>query len=256
MPPAKPRLGSPLAWTIVVLAGCIAPACALFWLGSGAVAAPLALVVGSIVALGLMGSGMIAAAVAGRLLIGIGLALFVGFAMLVLAGALELSGVPDPIAAGLAMLVASISFAARGALFARSAEDKGWWIAVSVFAGEAAMLVTASVAPGSLPDWLLALLPAQWASAAMRTALGGAGTALACSELLALAGTAAATLLVARLWPRRWPYLIMFTTWLALSALVWHRPAPPTPSSGDAAVVADVSDPAPRAAPAGDARRI
>jgi hypothetical protein len=71
-----------------------------------------------------------------------------------------------------------------------------------------------------LPDWLLALLPAQWASAAIQTALAGTGLRAAIPELLALTGTAMATLLVTRLWPRRWPYLIMFTAWLGLSALV------------------------------------
>ena len=39
--------------------------------------------------------------------------------------------------------------------------------------------------------------------------------------LIALAGTAATTLLAARLWLHRWPYLLMFTAWLGLSALVY-----------------------------------
>ncbi|MCG6121023.1 MAG: hypothetical protein MEP44_10300, partial [Blastomonas sp.] len=111
----------------------------------------------------------------------------------------------------------------------RSASDRGWWIAVFVVGGEAAMLVTAYALPGALPDWLLVLLPAQWASVAIQTALTGTGARAASSALIALAGTAAATLLVARLWPHRWPYLLMFTAWLALSALVWYRPGPPMP---------------------------
>jgi hypothetical protein len=77
--------------------------------------------------------------------------------------------------------------------------------------------------PGALPGWLLALLPAQWASMAIRSALIGPGTPAAIAALFALGGTAAATLLVARLWPKRWPYLIMFTTWLGFSALVWDQ---------------------------------
>ena len=87
------------------------------------------------------------------------------------------------------------------------------------------MVLTAAAMPGALPGWLLALLPAQWASAAIQTTLTTSGAGVALSELIALAGTAAATLLVAALWPRRWPYLVMFTTWLGLSALVWHFPA-------------------------------
>jgi hypothetical protein len=74
-----------------------------------------------------------------------------------------------------------------------------------------------------LPDWALALLPAQWATIAIQAALTGTAAPAASAALFALAGTAAATLLVTRLWPRRWPYLVMFTTWLSLSALVWHR---------------------------------
>jgi hypothetical protein len=143
------------------------------------------------------------------------------------ARALGMPTLPHPLSIGLAVIVASISFAARGALFARTASDKGWLIAVSVVAGEAAVLFTASALPGALPDWLLVLLPAQWASVAIQTALTGTGTRAASSALFALAGTAAATLLVAWLWPRRWPYLLMFTAWLGLSALVWHQPGPP-----------------------------
>jgi hypothetical protein len=231
-PPAWPFL----AWATVVLAGVAAPALAMLMLAN--TPAPLALVAGPIFAVGLMGVGMIGAAAAGRLWIGVLLALLTGAGLLVLARALGLPPLPHPLSTGLAVLVASVSFAARGALFARSGGARGWWIAVFVVAGEAAILATASAMPGALPAWLLVLLPAQWASTAIQTSLTGAGTVAASSVLIALAGTAAATLLVARLWPRRWPYLIMFTAWLALSALVWHRPAPPLPRADPGIAVA------------------
>ncbi|MDC8754463.1 hypothetical protein OIK40_07405 [Erythrobacter sp. sf7] len=177
-----------------------------------------------ILAVGLMGSGMIGAAADGRFLIGILLALVVGAGLLLLAKGLGLPPLQDPLLIGLAVAAACISFAARGALFARSAAGKGWLIAVLVVAGEAGILATASARPDALPEWLLALLPAQWASMAIQSALTDTGTHAANWALLALAGTAAATLLVARLWPRRWPYLVMFTAWLGLSALVYLGP--------------------------------
>ena len=90
-----------------------------------------------------------------------------------------------------------------------------------VVLGEASVLLIAFVFPGALPNWFLALLPAQWASIALQTALFGTGTVAALPVLVALAGTAATTLLARRLWLKRWPYLLMFTTWLALSALVY-----------------------------------
>jgi hypothetical protein len=208
-----------------VLAGVVVPALALL-----ALAGPqrLAAVGSPILALGLMGTGMIAAAAAGRLQVGVLLAMPVGAGLLLLAWLMGMPGPAHPLWIGLAVILASLSFAARGALFARSGGSKGWLIAVLVVAGEAAVLLTAAAKPGAMPDWLLALLPAQWASIALRTALA-AGTVqgIAIAPLVALGGTAAATLLVVRLWPRRWPYLVMFTTWLALSALVWHSPAPP-----------------------------
>lgn len=187
--------------------------------------APIALIVGPILAVGLMGAGMIGAAAAGRLWIGVVLALLAGAGLILFARALGMPSMPNPLAAGIALVIASVSFAARGALFARSASDKGWLIAIAVVGGEAAMVFTASALPGALPDWLLVLLPAQWASAAIQTSLSDTGTLAASSALIALGGTAVATLLVAGLWPRRWPYLIMFSTWLGCSALVWHWPA-------------------------------
>jgi hypothetical protein len=170
---------------------------------------------------------MIGAAAAGRLWTGQLLALLAGAGLLVLARTLGLPALPLPLSTALAMLIAGLSFAARGALFSRSAGALGWWIAVFVVAGEAAILATAYAMPGALPPWLLVLLPAQWASTALGAALSGAGIGAANSVLIALAGTAAATLMVRHLLPRRWPYLIMFTAWLGFSALVWHRPGPP-----------------------------
>ncbi|MGD1953957.1 MAG: hypothetical protein ACFBZ9_01685 [Sphingomonadales bacterium] len=107
-------------------------------------------------------------------------------------------------------------------------------MALFVVAGEAAGLLIASVWPGVLPNWFLARLPAQWASIAIQTALTGTGTVAAMSVLLALAGTAATTLLAARLWLRRWPYLLMFTAWLGLSALVYYSSAPTPARPSDA----------------------
>ncbi len=210
--------------------------------------APLALVGGPILAVGLMGVGMIAAAAAGRLWIGVVLALLTGAGLIMFARALGMLPLPHPLSTGLAVIIASISFAARGTLFARSASDKGWLIAVFVVAGEVAILSTALAIPDTLPDWLLALLPAQWASVAIQTAFIGTGTRAASSALFALAGTAAVTLLVAWLWPRRWPYLLMFTAWLGFSALVWHRPGPPMPRADLVIAAAPVGQIAPIAA--------
>lgn len=218
-----------LAWLCVALAGVAAPALTMLVLADPPAAAPHALVGGPILAVGLMGAAMIAAAAAGRMWVGVLLGLLTGAGLLIFARTLGMSALVHPLSTALAVIVASVSFAARGTLFARSASDKGWLIALAVVAGEAAMVFTATASPGLLPDWLLVLLPAQWASAAIQTSLtgtgAGSGTRAASSVLIALAGTAAATLLVARLWPRRWPYLIMFTAWLGLSALVWHWPA-------------------------------
>lgn len=220
-----------LAWLTVALAGSVAPALALFLIVGALEHAPLALVAGPILAVGLMGAGMIAAAASGRLWVGAIVALLNGAGLLLGARALGMPVLSDPVPTLAALFIASISFAARGALFARSASNRGWWIAVAVVAGEAAVVLTALASPGALPGWLLALLPAQWASIAIQSALTGtltgtlasSGARVASAALFALAGTAATTMLVTRLWPRRWPYLLMFTAWLSLSALVWHR---------------------------------
>lgn len=223
LPQDQPATRPVWAWLSAALGGSVAPALTLFLLVDAPVAAPLDMIAGPILAVGMMGAGMIAAAAAGRFWIGVFVALLNGAGLMVFAQALGMGSAPDPLSTGLAFIIASISFAARGALFARSASARGWWIAVAVVAGEAAVLLTASAMPGALPAWVLALLPAQWATIAIQAALTGTAAHAASAALFALAGTAAATMLVTRLWPRRWPYLVMFTTWLGLSALVWHR---------------------------------
>jgi hypothetical protein len=187
---------------------------------------PFAGLVGPVVAVGLMGVGMIGAAATGRLGAGVLLALLAAAGLTLLARALGLPPLAHPLSGLLALALASLSFAVRGALFARSAGDKGWWIAIFVVTGEVSILATALAMPGALPDWLLALLPAQWTAVAIQSAITGTGAGAAAAPLFALGATAAATQVVALMWPRRWPYLIMFTTWLACSALVWHWPGP------------------------------
>ena len=220
LPPAHRPAAPLLAWSTVALAGAILPAVAVLLLpGADAQALPAA----PILAVGMMGAGIIGGAADGRLRVGLVLALLTGAGLLLLSQVLGAPPVRDPLGIALALTAASLSFAARGALFARSGADKGWWIAVFVVAGEAAILAVAAARPGALPEWLLSLLPAQWASMAIAGAMSDTGTGAAGAALVALVGTAAATLLVARLWPRRWPYLVMFTTWLALSALVHQQ---------------------------------
>ena len=51
------------------------------------------------------------------------------------------------------------------------------------------------------------------------------------------------TLLAARLWLSRWPYLLMFTAWLGLSALVYFWSAPTSPST-DLAFLSSAATPA------------
>lgn len=225
-PPVDARSGTGAAWLTAALAGLAAPALAMVLLAKSAAPAALGVASGPVIALGLMSVGMIASAAAGRLWVGVALALVAGGGLIAIMRVLNMPAPTAPLSVGLAFVIASTSFAARGALFARSASDKGWWIAVGVVAGEAAVVLAAWARPGAIPDWLLALLPAQWASAAIQAALTGPGWASAGAQLLALAGTAAATLLVATLWPRRWPYLVMFGTWLGLSAVVLHHPGP------------------------------
>jgi hypothetical protein len=233
---------SPFAWLTMGMAGAVLPALAMLWLKDLPAPAPLALVGGPILAVALMGAGMICAAIAGRLWIGLGVALIAGVGLIQLARVLGMPALPHPFSTGLAVIITSLSFAARGTLFARALARNGWLMALFVVAGEAAILMTAMALPGTLPPWLLALLPAQWARTAIQTALTGTGTRAAASALFALAGTGAVTLLVAFLWPRRWPYALMFTAWLGLSALVWQRPGPPSPQA-DLAIAAAAAGP-------------
>ena len=195
-----------------------AAALGLMWLAraGGAREALLA----PLLAIALMSAGMIGAALAGRLRAGFALALASAAVLAALAYGLGLAQRIDLDRAALAFVLAAISFAARGALFARSAGARGWWIALAVVAGEGALLITAAFEPGALPGWLMALLPAQWASSAILAALGGTEAPIAGAALLALAGTAAATRLVERCWPARWPYGVMLATWLGCSAIV------------------------------------
>lgn len=216
------------AWCATAVAGIAVPV--LLMLELSAASSPLASASGPIFTLGLMGVGIIAAATAGHFWIGVRLALLNAAGLLVLAFALGMPALAHPFSTGLAMVIASGSFAARGALFAKTLSHRGWLMALFVVAGEASVLFIAYTWPGVLPDWFLALLPAQWASIAIQTALTGTGTFAAMPVLIALAGTAATTLLAARLWLHRWPYLLMFTAWLGLSALVYFWSAPTAPS--------------------------
>lgn len=214
---------------VLLLIGLVLPAAALLVLHSPATLAPA---LSPLLALSLMAIAMISTATTGRWQLGVALALLTGVLLLLLGQSLGLSPIAQPLGTGLAMLIASLSFAARGKLFSRAMPKNGWLMALFVVSGEAAILLSAAL----LPPWLLALLPAQWATTAVQMALTGSSARAAPPALLALAGTGAATLLVVRLWPRRWPYLIMFTTWLALSALVWHWPAEPKRATSAAAI--------------------
>jgi hypothetical protein len=242
-----------LAWLTVVLAGAVLPALAMLLLRDAPAPAPLALISGPILAVGLMGIGMIAAATVGRFWISVLLALLAGVGLIQLARTLGMQALPHPFSTGLAVIIASISFAARGFLFSRALAARGWLMALFVVSGEAAILITSLTLPTVLPGWLLTLLPAQWATTAIQTALTGTGTRAASSALIALAGTAATTLLVARMLPRRWPYLIMFSAWIGLSVLVWQQPGPPPPRADLAIAAAPAGPIAPMATSAPDA---
>jgi hypothetical protein len=223
-------------WWAMLLTGVVVPL--LLVLALAEASSPVALASGPVFTLGLMGVGIIAAATAGHFWIGIVLALLNAACLLALAFALGMSALVHPVSTALAMVIASCSFAARGALFAKTLSHRGWLMALFVVAGEASVLLLASVMPGALPGWFLALLPAQWASIAIQTALTGTGTAAALPALIALGGTAATTLLAAGLWLQRWPYLLMFTAWLGLSALVYFWPAPMPRDTVSASAVA------------------
>ncbi len=228
---AEPPSWPFLAWFAVAVTGVIAPAMTIALVGEASLSRSAA----PILAVGLMGTGMIAAAVLGRFWVGVVLAAATGLGLTGFALALGLPMPLYPFSILFAFVVAGVSFAARGALFAKSGGKWGWWIALFVVAGEAAIIITAWVEPGMWPFWLLALLPAQWANMAIQSATTGSSMIVAAPPLIALTGTALATLFVARLWPRRWTYLIMFSTWLALSALVYHQ-------AGPAAISADPTE--------------
>lgn len=234
--PSEPISASPLAWVCAALTGFVVPALAVLVLASASDPMPLALAGGPIIAIGLMGAGIVGAAASGRFGLGILLGLLAGAGLLGFAFALGMEPQFRLASLVLAILIASLSFAARGALFAISGASRGWWIAIAVVLGEAAIVITAILDPSALPDWLLALLPAQWATTALSSALSGNGMFAAYAALIALGGTAGATLFVAALWPRRWTYIVMFSVWLSLSALVYYHPAhAPDGQTGDRA---------------------
>ena len=207
------------AWTATGLLGIAAPVCMLLVLAADT--ASITLASGPIFTLGLMGVGIMGTAITGHFWTGTLMALMTMACLMLLAMVLGMPLPSGPIATALAAGIASCSFAARGALFAVSLLSKGWLMALFVVTGEASILLTAAVLPGVLPDWLLALLPAQWSSLAIQASLTGEKTLVTNGALYALAGTAVTTLFTAQLWPRRWPYLIMFTSWLGFSALVY-----------------------------------
>lgn len=209
------------AWLTAFLISVAGPLAAIVTMARADLTGPLSGVAAPVLALGMMGVAMIGSAVTGRLWVGVVLA---GINAAFLGSVCAASGLLSPALSlflGAAVLAASISFAARGSLFALSATPRGWLVAFGVVAGEAAIVLTALFQPGALPDWLLALLPAQWASIALQSAFSESVSAQTLASIAALVGTAAATMFVTYMWPRRWTYGIMFTTWLALSAVVW-----------------------------------
>lgn len=227
------------AWVTTALVGAALPVLLILVLSP----APSALTSasGPILTLGLMGVGIIGAATAGNVWVGIVLALLNAACLTGLALALGMQKLPAPLSTIVVMGIASGSFTARGALFAKTLARKGWLMALFVVAGEASVLLIAFALPGALPHWFLALLPAQWASIAIQTTLMGAETLGAAPVLLALAGTAATTLLAARLWMHRWPYLLMFTAWLGLSALVYFWSTPATHGSDPVSLLSEAA---------------
>ena len=253
-----PPSSSPLSgWLAVGLAGAGVPVLAMLLLVDAPGPAPLALVGGPILAVGLLGFGLIGAAVAGRWWIGFLLALVAGFGLIQLARALGMPPLPHPFSTGLAVIVTSASFAALGALCARAGPGQGWRIGLLAFAVQASVvaLVPALVTgwPGIVPDMVQALVPAQWASGAIQTALTGTGTRAARSALFALAGIVLVALILARLWPRRWPAALLVAAWLGLSAFVWLRPGPPLPRADLVLAAAPAGPVAPQATTPPDA---
>ncbi|MEM7700757.1 MAG: hypothetical protein AAF251_02360 [Pseudomonadota bacterium] len=236
-PNAQSKAPPAYTWLIVAIAGLVAPIIALLVFGEVTGSVPF-------VSIGLMSAGIIGAAVAGRFWIGVLLAVIAALALIGFTQAIGASTLAPAriVALGLAVLVASVSFAIRGALFAQSTRDKGWLIALFVVTGEAAILITAVARSGELPFWLLALLPAQWTNLAIQAALTLGDLETASAPLIALAGTAAATALVVRLWPRKWTYLIMFSTWIGFSALVYStQPSLPVVTSDASSLLTGIA---------------
>ena len=241
------------AWLCLALAAIGGPALAMLLVVNASAPAPIALVGGPIFAVGLMGAGMIAAAASRRFWFGFPLALLAGVGLIQTARALGMPVLPHPFSTGMAVIVTSFAFAALGTLLGRIGSDKGWRTASTVVAVMAATLLIATAWPGALPDALLALVPAQWASAAIQTALTGTGTRAASSALFALGGTGTAMLLAAWLSPRKWPFWLVVAAWAGLSMLVWQRPAPPMPRADLAIATAPAGPIAPIAAAAPNA---
>ncbi|GAB5412619.1 MAG: hypothetical protein Cons2KO_02220 [Congregibacter sp.] len=219
----KPASWPILPWSTSALVGVALPVLLILLLSDSPPS--LTLAIAPILTLSLMGVGIIVAATTGFFAVGISLALLSAAGLLVLAVALGLPTFSHPVYIGSAMLVASASFTARGALFAKTLSYRGWLMALFVVAGEASVLLIVAVFPGVLPGWFLALLPAQWGSIAIQAAMTDPGPSAAASALIALAGTALTTLLAARFWLHPWPYPLMFTVWLGLSAVVYFDAA-------------------------------
>ena len=99
---ANTRLSS---WLAVILAAVVLPAAALLMLRDSV--APLAVVQGPVVAVGLMGGAMIAAASAGRWGIGVIVALVAGAGLIQLARVLGMPPLPHPAATAFVVVIAS-----------------------------------------------------------------------------------------------------------------------------------------------------
>lgn len=261
--PNQPTARPLLAWLIVALVGVAIPALALLLLVDAPAPAPLALVGGPILAAGLMGTAMIAAAIGGRVWIGALPGVLAAVGLIYLAKALGMPPLPHPFSTGLAVIVTSFSFASLGKFLARVSSAGAWRAAAALTIGQAAVLLVAAALPGLLPDWLLALVPGQWGSVAIQTALTGTGTRAASSTLIALAGIAFALLLAARGRPRgRWRAGALTVIWIGLSALVWMRPAPTMPhadlaiAAAPAGPIAPLADSPPDAATASAIARV
>ena len=123
------------AWCTTTLAGVVVPVLSMSVLLL--VFSPEALASGPVFTLALMGVAIIAAATAGSFWVGGALALLNAACLFALALLLGMPAVAHPLSAILAMVIASGSFAARGALFATTMSHRGWLMALFVVAGEA-----------------------------------------------------------------------------------------------------------------------